>query len=47
MHQDPQGAEVLKKLGALRFVEAHRDDFKVVAELAEKAGIEIKEYSYR
>lgn len=47
MHQDPQGVEVLKKLGALRFVEAHREDFDVVAELARKAGIDIKEYSYR
>lgn len=47
MHQDPKGIEVLEKLGDLRFVEAHRADFEVVTELAEKAGIDIKQYSYR
>jgi phosphonate transport system substrate-binding protein len=47
MHQDPRGIEVLEKLGALRFVEAHKADFEVVTELAEKAGIDIKQYSYR
>jgi phosphonate transport system substrate-binding protein len=47
LDKDPEGKEVLKTLGALRFVEASREDFRVVRELARKAGINIKEYKYK
>ena len=48
MDKEPSGREVLKKLGALKFVPAVRKDFDSVTELARKAGIaDIKNYRYR
>ena len=44
---DPAGKEVLEKFGALRFLETTREDYLPVFAMAEKAGIDIKTYSYR
>jgi phosphonate transport system substrate-binding protein len=44
MDKDPEGAEVLKKFGALRFIGADKADFRPVFDLAKKAGIDIKRY---
>lgn len=46
LHQNPEGLEVLKKLGAKRFVETGREDYQPVFELAEEAGIDLKSYDY-
>lgn len=47
MDKDAKGIEVLKKLGAIRFVEAKNDDFDAVIELSGRAGINIRDYKYR
>lgn len=47
MDKDPKGKEALKTLGALKFVRAGRADFRAVIEMANKAGISIKDYRYR
>lgn len=46
MDSDPKGREVLKTVGAKKFVDAKREEFKAVAELAERAGIDIRTYRY-
>lgn len=46
LHLDPEGAAVLKRFGALRFVETKPDDYKPVFEMAKDAGIDIKTYDY-
>ncbi len=47
MDRDPEGMEVLKKYGALRFNETKIDDFLPVVDLINKAGLDIKTYKYR
>ncbi len=47
MEKDPEGQEVLKKLGALKFVAAGKEDFLPILEIARKAGINIRTYKYR
>lgn len=46
MDKEDEGRKVLNKLMALRFVEAKKDDFRPLFELADKAGINIKRYKY-
>jgi len=47
MDRDPAGAEVLKTLGAQRFIETKKGDFQPFYEVAQKAGITIRTYKYR
>ncbi len=42
MDKNPEGKEVLKKFGALRFISSNKDDFKPVFDLIKKAEINIK-----
>ena len=46
LHHDPKGIEVLKKLGAKRFVETSKEDYNPVFQLAKKAGIDLEKYDY-
>jgi phosphonate transport system substrate-binding protein len=46
LHNVPEGLEVLKKLGAKRFVETSREDYRPVLQLAEEAGIDLEKYNY-
>jgi phosphonate transport system substrate-binding protein len=46
LHQDPEGLEVLKQLGAKRFVETNREDYQPVLDMAIEAGIDLKKYNY-
>ena len=46
MDKDPEGREVLKKFGALRFVESQENDYAPVFGIAEKAGITLENYEY-
>jgi phosphonate transport system substrate-binding protein len=46
LHNEPEGAAVLEKLGAKRFVQTSREDYGPVFQLAEEAGIDLKRYSY-
>lgn len=47
MDRDPGGNEILKKFGALKFIDADKKDFQPFFELAKKAGINIKNYRYK
>ncbi|MEK7788614.1 MAG: phosphate/phosphite/phosphonate ABC transporter substrate-binding protein [Planctomycetota bacterium] len=47
LHKDPEGANVLKQFGALKFIETSARDYQPVFEVATKAGIDIKTYDYR
>lgn len=46
LHQSSQGAEVLKAMNYVRFVETTKDDYQPVFDLAAEAGISIKGYTY-
>ena len=47
MDRDPEGAEVLKSLAALRFIETKKGDFQPFYDVAQKAGIILRTYKYR
>lgn len=47
MEKDREGAEVLKKFGAIRFMTADKKDFSELFGIARKAGIDIRNYRYR
>lgn len=47
MDKDREGIEVLKALGAIRFVPASKEDFKPFFDIAKKAGIDIRDYRYK
>ncbi|HEX9049157.1 MAG TPA: phosphate/phosphite/phosphonate ABC transporter substrate-binding protein [Anaeromyxobacter sp.] len=44
---DATGGAVLARFGALRFVETSAEDYRPVFELARRAGIDLKRYTYR
>lgn len=46
MDKDAKGREVLKALGAQKFVEAKKGEFEAVMGLAGRAGIDLKNYGY-
>jgi phosphonate transport system substrate-binding protein len=46
MNRDPEGKAVLKKFGAFRFIETRERDYAPVFDIAEKAGINLKDYEY-
>lgn len=47
MDTDPEGKEVLKQYGAIKFVETTEADYAPVFDLARKAGIDLKNYNYK
>ncbi len=47
LDKDPEGKQVLEKIGALKFIETTRNDYRVVSTMAKEAGIDIKSYNYR
>ena len=44
LHNDQKGVEVLKKLGAKRFVETGLEDYRPVFDMAKEAGIDLQKY---
>lgn len=46
MDKRPPGQKILKILGAIRFVETTRESYAPVMEMAERAGISVRDYSY-
>ena len=46
LHQDPEGLEILKILGAKRFVETSSEDYQPVYSLAKEAGLDLNNYDY-
>jgi len=47
MEKDPEGMEVLKKLGVQKFIEAKKEDFAAFYNVARNAGISVKTYKYK
>ena len=47
LNTDPDGEAVLKKFGAIKFIETTADDYQPVFEMAANAGINLKTYNYR
>jgi len=47
LEADPAGKAVLAEFGAQRFIETTANDYQPVFDMATKAGIDIKNYSYR
>ncbi len=47
MERDPEGQEVLKRFGAMRFIETTADDYSRVFDLTSQAGIDLKTYKYQ
>jgi len=45
--KDPEGQDVLKKFGAIKFIETTAKDYEPVHELAVKAGIDLKNYKWK
>jgi phosphonate transport system substrate-binding protein len=45
--RDPEGREVLRKFGGIKFIKTTVGDYKPVFDIARKAGINIKKYVYR
>jgi phosphonate transport system substrate-binding protein len=47
LHNEPEGKAVLEKFGALKFIETTAKDYQPVFDMANKAGIDIRQYNYR
>jgi phosphonate transport system substrate-binding protein len=47
LHTEPEGQAVLKQFGAVKFIEATKDDYQPVFEMLKRAGIDIKTYNYK
>jgi phosphonate transport system substrate-binding protein len=47
LERDPDGAEVLREFGGLRFIETTAVDYLPVIDVADAAGIDLKRYDYR
>lgn len=46
MEKDPEGRKVLQQYGAIKFINTSTADYKPVFDLAEKAGIDLRNYNY-
>jgi ABC-type phosphate/phosphonate transport system substrate-binding protein len=46
LHEAPDGATVLERFGAQRFIETSAADYRPVAEMAQRAGIDLRSYEY-
>lgn len=46
MHEDDEGKETIKRFGAIKFIPTSTSDYKAVFDIAEKAGIDLKNYKY-
>ena len=47
LHNTPEGQEVLKNFGAIRFIKTSNDDYKVLYNMAKQLGIDLQEYSHK
>ena len=46
MHLDPEGKEVLKKFGAIKFIETRTEEYKIIVEYAHDIGLNLSTYDY-
>jgi phosphonate transport system substrate-binding protein len=47
LHETPEGQEILKNFGAIKFITTSDDDYVVVYNMAKQLGIDLQEYSYK
>jgi phosphonate transport system substrate-binding protein len=47
MHETPEGKEVLRDFGAVRFIETNNDDYTVLYTMVKKLDIDLHTYSYK
>jgi hypothetical protein len=47
LHETPEGQEILKKFGAIKFIPTNDDDYVVVYNMAKQLGIDLQSYSYK
>jgi phosphonate transport system substrate-binding protein len=47
LHNEPEGKSVLEHFGALKFIETTATDYQPVFAMANKAGIDMRQYKYR
>jgi len=47
MHESPEGQEVLKNFGALKFLSTTNEDYEVLYNMVKQLGIDLHEYSYK
>jgi phosphonate transport system substrate-binding protein len=47
MDREPEGKAIVKRFGAIRFLATIKEDYAPVFDIAQKAGIDIRQYSYR
>lgn len=45
LHETPEGQEILKNFGAIKFIATSNDDYVVVYNMAKQLGIDLQEYS--
>ena len=46
LHETPEGQEILKNFGALKFIATSNDDYRVLYNMINQLGIDLLEYSY-
>ncbi len=47
LHETPEGQEILKNFGAIKFIETNNDDYVVLYNMVKQLGIDLQEYSYK
>ena len=47
LHETPEGQEILKNFGAIKFIKTSNDDYKVLYNMVKQLGIDLQEYSYK
>ena len=47
LHETPEGQEVLRKFGAIKFVATTDDDYVVLYNMVKELGIDLQEYSFQ
>ena len=47
LHETPEGQEILKKFGALKFIKTSNDDYNVLYNMVNQLGIDLQEYSHK
>ncbi len=47
LHETPEGLEVLKNFGAIKFIKTSNDDYEALYNMVEQLGIDLREYSHK
>jgi phosphonate transport system substrate-binding protein len=47
LHESPEGQQVLKDFGAIRFIETNNEDYRMLYNMVKQLGIDLHKYSYK